>query len=110
MHPQGSVYQRPNYWAVWAFEDMMGLRAIAPLGLFPSVLKACQMFFIPIPIMIATDELRLGGMYSPVLFGPTPAGLVPPHVPFAPMVVAPNPLPVNVRNTPAAHIGNNWAL
>jgi hypothetical protein len=88
----------------------MDLRAITPLGLFPSVLKACAMFFIPVPLMIATDDLRLGGVYSQVLFGPTPIGLVPLHVPFAPMAVAPNPLPVNVRDTPAARVGNNWAL
>jgi hypothetical protein len=109
VHPQGSVYQRLNYWSIWTFEDMMELRAIAPLSLFPSVLKACQMFSILDPVMVAT-KLRLGGMYSPLLFGPMPTGLIPPNVPFAPMAVAPNPLPVNVRNTPAAHIGHNWAL
>ena len=89
----------------------MDLRAIPPLGILPSVLKAIQMFYITLPdIMIATDEMVLGGAYSPFLIGPTPANLVPGGVPAVQMNAAPNPLPLDVKYTASAYNSHNWAI
>jgi hypothetical protein len=87
---------------------MLNLRRIPPVGIVPSSLKAIQMFFIPIQVMIASEGMQLGGQYSPVLIGPTPVNLVPDGVPFVIMQDPPDPLPVNVVHN--AHIGANWAI
>jgi hypothetical protein len=108
VHPEGSVYQILNTLAIFTWQDMMDLRAIPPLGIFPSVIKAIQMFFINIPAMIAMVGIHLGGAYSPLLFGPTPINLIPPNVPFVQMAIAPNPLPVNIVPNAAANHGPNW--
>jgi len=108
VHPQGSVYQRLNTLAGATWLDMMAMRAIAPIGLLPSVLKAIQMFHIAQPIMVSTNQMILGGAYSPQLLGPTPTNLVPANVAAVHMNAAPNPLPLNVRNSPNANQGNNW--
>jgi hypothetical protein len=91
-----------------AWVDMMAMRAIAPLGFFPSVLKAIEMVHVPHPIMITTDQMILGGAYSPQLLGPTPANLVPVNIAAIHMDAAPNPLPLNVRGSPNANQGHNW--
>lgn len=68
----------------------MRLRLIRPWGVFPSTLKDIEMFGITMPnIFILGADVRLGGLYSPLLLAATPAGLVPPGVPGA------NPAPNN---------------
>ena len=109
-HSQGSVYQRPNTTAPATWLDVTDLRSILPLGVFSSVLKSIQLFYIPHPAMILTNNMILGGALSPLLIGPTPAGLVPPWVPAQPMIAAPNPLPRYVRNTANANQGINWVI
>lgn len=90
---------------------MLELRTILPLGVVPSCLKAIEMFFISNPdIMITTEDMQLGGVFSPHLIGPTPINLVPGGVPFIPLLQPPVPLPVNVANNPAAQLGANWAM
>ena len=69
-------------------------------------MKAIQMFYIPFPeLMIVTDNMWLGGDFSPNLIEPTPINLVPDQVPFALMLHPPVPLPVNVANNHNAQIG-----
>jgi virulence-associated protein VapD len=106
---QGSVYQRENTMAPAAWSHMLALRGLAPLGIFATAAKAVQMFHIPLPIMIVTDSIRLGGAYSPLLIGPTPLNLVPPGVPAVPLVQAPNPLPTGVADNAASRHGPHWA-
>jgi hypothetical protein len=89
--------------------DMLALRSIEPLGIFPTVLGALQMFYIPTPIMIVSDQVRLGGAFSPVPVAPTPIDLNPAFVAVVPLLHAPNPLPIGVRDTPEAQHGPNWA-
>jgi hypothetical protein len=79
-------------------------------GVFASVLKALQMFYLPHPIMMLTNDLVLGGQYSPGPIGPTPRNLIPDHVAANPLDAAPDPLPRNVRRTQAALFGHNWAV
>jgi hypothetical protein len=87
---------------------MLSLRTVEPLGIFPSVLKAIQMFHIPLPIMITSEPMMLGGEYSPLLLAPTPLNLVPPAVPTAPLLHAPNPLPRDVEANADSQFGPNW--
>ncbi|KAL6302211.1 hypothetical protein BKA93DRAFT_410792 [Sparassis latifolia] len=109
-HAQYSVWQRRGTaFAVWL--DMMELREIEPRGIFAAALRRLQMFQVPRQIFIVTQHVRLTGMYSPNLIGPTPAalshGLGVPMPPGWPQ--APNLLPQGVRRTlPGAMNGNNW--
>jgi hypothetical protein len=109
-HPQGSVYQHPANLAVGSWGDMYDLRLITPFGVFASIIKHLEMFYIPlhIPEMIATNNVRLGGIHSPNLLGPTPAALVPHNVPAAVMFVAPFPLPPHVAPSAASNNAANW--
>ena len=56
-HVQGSVYQQDNSFTVAAWAHM--LYTIEPLGIIPSSLKVIQMFFIPFPVMITTEDMWL---------------------------------------------------
>jgi hypothetical protein len=105
---QGSVYQREDTLPAIAWVAMLSLRAVEPLGVFSSVVKAVQMFHIPLPIMIASEPIKLGGMYCPQLVSPTPLNLVPPGVPTAPLPHAPNPLPRDVAHNADSQLGANW--
>jgi virulence-associated protein VapD len=107
---QGSLYHRNHTNAVNTWIRMLGLRTILPLGVIPSCLKGIEMFFISHPdVMVTTENMQLGGLFSPNLIGPTPINLVPNGVPSAALLQPPIPLPVNVRNDPAAQLGANWA-
>lgn len=53
----------------------MALREIRPRGVLATSLREMQMFRIPLEIMIVTDQVRLGGVYSPRLIGVTPRNL-----------------------------------
>jgi hypothetical protein len=110
IHAQGSVYQCPDTTAANVWSVTCSLRTIEPPGVFASVLKALQMFYLPHPIMMLTNDLALGGQYSPGPIGPTPRNLIPDHVAAHPLDAAPDPLPRNVRRTQAALFGHNWAV
>jgi hypothetical protein len=98
-----------NTLAATTWSDMYSLRALPPLGIFPSVVNAVQSFHIPILAMIATNNIRLGGQFSPLLLAPTPIGLVPQNVLHMPLEAPPHPLPPGVRATAEAAYGPNWA-
>jgi hypothetical protein len=94
----------------FAWTSMMNLRRLQPLGIFPSVIKAIQMYHINVPTMIVTENIQLGGAYSPTLFGPTPIGLVPANVDAVEMVQPPDPFPIYVRVDVNSRHGPNWAM
>jgi hypothetical protein len=96
----------PNF----AWTSMMDLRGIQPLGIFPSVVKAIQMYHIYVPVMIVKENIQLGGAFSPTLFGPTPIGLVPANVDAVAMVQPPDPFPAYVRVDVNSQHGPNWAM
>ncbi|PPR05275.1 hypothetical protein CVT26_011440 [Gymnopilus dilepis] len=70
-HAQYSVWQKiaipTNVW-----QDMVTLRRIKPRGVLASTVRAMQMFRIPRDVFIVTQEIALGGAFSPGLIGPTP--------------------------------------
>jgi len=113
VHAQSSVYQRlvPGTTALMVWHDMWDLRAIAPVGIVPSVIGELQMFHINHPAMVVTDEMRLGGQHAPYAFGPTPVGLFPPglnHV--QPGAAPPAPWPVGVVHSATSNDPSNWAI
>jgi virulence-associated protein VapD len=55
---QGSVYQRANTLAPDAWVQMLALREVEPLGVVATVIKAVQVFHIPLPVMIASEPMR----------------------------------------------------
>lgn len=92
---------------------MLGLREIRPRGIFATVVRCLQMFRVPTPnILIVTNDVCLGGVYSPTLLGPTPAALA--HGMGMPHVQWPNGpgdrLPFGVRNAPGSNNPNNWRI
>ncbi|KII91177.1 hypothetical protein PLICRDRAFT_27942 [Plicaturopsis crispa FD-325 SS-3] len=76
-HEQYSVFQKQQS-AMNAWSEMLALRETEPRGIFASVLRRLQLFQIRADFCIVTDDVRLGGQFSPIPIGPTPAGLVPP--------------------------------
>ena len=87
---------------------MVSLMDIEPLGKFQSTLKSVKVHYLADPAGLdGTDSIRLGGVYSPHLRGPTPAHLVPGNVP----AVAPQVLQGLPRYTKASAMAlevNNW--
>jgi hypothetical protein len=69
---QDSVWHHPGAVALHVWVTMIDLRTIAPLGIFPSVVRKLQMFQVPTPILIFD-----AGISSPALLGPTSHGLIP---------------------------------
>ena len=53
----------------------MGLRTITPIGIFPAAFRRVEMLVSLDPTWDATEGMRNGGAYSPLLLGPTPASL-----------------------------------
>jgi len=60
-------------------------RLLTPRGIFSSVVRRLEMFHIHHATVIITDEVQLGGQFSPGLLGPTPTGLIPNHVATQPI-------------------------
>jgi hypothetical protein len=109
-HLQGSDWYCQPTDAIDTYWAMLSLKSVRPPGKFPSTLKGLKAHYIHDWILDVTDDLQLGGMYSPELEGPTPQGLVPPVVPSA---VPQQPLQVLPRNTqPSAAAGavENWRV
>ena len=80
-HPQGSVYQGRDLHAYQCWLALYFLRRLAPDGIFSSCVKEIEMFHLQdANVMICSDLIRVGGMHSPDLLGPTPFRLIPPNV------------------------------
>lgn len=101
----------------------MNLRQIDPPGIIPTVLRGLRMAYMPLAFMDVTDEVQLGGLYSPALLGMTPANLaINVHtgaIMGAPLPFGvPNPMPNNLlphnsdntRPSPNANNPGNWAM
>jgi hypothetical protein len=109
---QYSVFHREGS-ATNAWTAMLGLREIRPHGIFATVVRRLQMLRVPTPnLLIVTNDVRLGGVYSPTLLGPTPAVLA--HGMGVPHAQWPNGagdrLPFGVRYTPGSTDRNNWRV
>lgn len=95
---------------------MLQLRGTHFKGMFASCVRKLQMFHVPHPNRLILDhDIRLGGVLSPMLLGPTPAQLIPPGVPrmAVPNNWPMNPtdrLPVGVRRLPGAVLNQNWRI
>lgn len=109
-HSQHSLYQHPAITPFAAWHDMLDLRSIAPAGVIPSILNKLQMFHIDVAAMVVTDDMRLGGQYSPYAFGPMPAGLFPQNLNHVQLGAPPNPWPVGVAHSAMSHNPSNWAI
>ena len=110
---QYSVWQRRGT-AAHAWHSMMGLRSIRPHGVFATVVRRLQMFRVPRRhVLVVTNQVRLGGIFSPNLLGPTPADLAVGigHIPPANW---PNNqgdrLPPGVRQGPTSWNADNWRI
>ncbi|KAG6380464.1 hypothetical protein JVT61DRAFT_8613 [Boletus reticuloceps] len=66
-----------TYWT------MLNLLRLWPVGKLESTLKGLKAHHIPTWELDITEEVRLGGVYSPNLCGPTPVNLVPQNMPVA---------------------------
>lgn len=95
---------------------MLDLRGIPFKGMFASCVKRLEMFHIPHPQRLILDQaIRLGGILSQRLLGPTPANLIPANVPRMPVpnnwpVAQGDRLPVGVRPLPGAFQNQNWRV
>ena len=70
-------YRRPNSHPVEVWIVMVSLGQIQPPGKIQSTIRGLKMHFIhDLNEMDVTEQLRLGGAFSPALLGPTPAALV----------------------------------
>lgn len=95
---------------VW--NAMLGMRALRPKGVLATTIRPLEMFAVPVHLIV-TNNISLGGAFSPDLVGPTPAGLahdlgeVPPeHWPHGPG----DSLPFGVRGNLNSMIPNNWRV
>ena len=88
---------------------MLSLLMLPPPGKFESTVKGLKAHYIPNRAFDITKEIRLGGQFSPILRGPTPAGLVPPNVPA---LVPGVPLPILqfTGHSPQAMNAMNWRV
>jgi len=108
---QYSIWHRVTT-ATFTWNEMLQLRAIHPRGILATVLRCLEMFHIPDQnIFVVTNDIRLGGMFSPTLIGPTLAGLAQ-GMGMAPLLPWPNgpgdSLPFRVWALPRSLNPNNW--
>ncbi|KAF8273182.1 hypothetical protein EI94DRAFT_1696985 [Lactarius quietus] len=114
---QYSDYRRHNSNPVAVWTTMIFLAAqVQPPGKLQSTLLGLKMHHIEhLHDMDVTDQLRLGGAFTPWLMGPTPAGLVA-EVPdglLNPVPVVPGPdfiRPVFTRPSAAANSRFNYRM
>ena len=95
--------------AIEAYWAMVRLKRILPPGKFETTVKSIKMHLVTLEEFDATPDIQLGGLYSPELEGPTPAGLVPPTIP----AVVPPPggrLPKHTLDSEEARDHNNWKI
>lgn len=80
---QYSIWACDNIDVVDAYWLMLGLLDARPPSKLESTIKGLSLHHVSDWVFNVTDEIQVGGAYSPRLRGPTPAGLVPPDVPAA---------------------------
>lgn len=88
---------------------MLGFRDIPLPGKLPSTLKGLKAHYSCDWVLNITEDLQLGGQYSPVLRGPTPHKLVPLAIPS----IASLMLPTLLRYTQPseeAKVLKNWRI
>ena len=93
---------------------MLGMRGLRPRGIIATVVRRLELFVVPWPqVMIVTNDMRLGGAFSPNLIGPTPAGLAQ-GMGAIPPAGWPNgvgdELPFGTRNIIGSLNSNNWRV
>ena len=77
----GFVCKQYSIWqcvttATFTWNEMLQLRAIHSRGILATISKCLEMFHIPGPnIFIVTNDIHLGGVFSPTMIGPMLAGL-----------------------------------
>ena len=113
---EASGFYRVQY-SDWASDDsdtadtywtMLNLLRIRPAGKLESTIKGLKAHHIPAWELDITEQVQLGGIYSPNLRGPTLANLVPQ---FMPAVVPGNlHLPEFMRPSPSALNLENWRV
>jgi len=106
---QGSDWVSDDSDAVHAYWTMLSLTMVEPPGKLESTVKGLKAHHIPDWVFDITEEIQLGGLYSPFLPGPTPARLVPQNVPCFPPV-DPILLPQHTQPSPQAQDTNNWRV
>ncbi|KAG6370891.1 hypothetical protein JVT61DRAFT_10914 [Boletus reticuloceps] len=80
---QYSEWVSDNSDATDTYWTMLNLLRLRPVGKLESTLKGLKAHHIPTWELDITEEVRLGGVYSPNLRGPTPVNLVPQNMPVA---------------------------
>ena len=110
----GFTHAQYSHWikntnALDAYISMLSLMDIEPPGKFQSTLKSVKIHHQAHPDLDGTNAIRLGGIYSPDLLGPTPAHLVPENVPSIPPQVL-QELPRHTRVSAMALDANNWRI
>lgn len=110
---QYSDYSNPDVAPAFAWSTMVSLCNIQPPGKLQSTVRALKMHRIEDDVCIVTDDIRLGGVYSLLLHGPTPRNLVTPAAAAvmnpAPAVLAVAPvLPCHTCPSIAATTAANW--
>jgi virulence-associated protein VapD len=118
MENNGFLREQYSIWqvdttALFAWNTMLATRRIRPLGILATVVRRLQMFHVTPHIFIVTNRIRLGGVFSPTLLGPTPSLLAqgmgappPPNWPNGPA----DHLPLSVRNVQSSMNPNSWRL
>ena len=105
---QYSEYRLLNTEAVVVWNVMIQLRLIRPPGKFESTLLGLKLYRSLFDI---TNQMRLGGEFSQVLRGPTPAGLVPAGMNPAPVIPGPDFVrPVSTKPSVAANDPINYRI
>lgn len=72
---QYSGYRRPDSDPIEVWEIMLQLMTIEPPGKLQSTVLGLKMHYV-LHEMDVTEALQFGGVFSPFLLGPTPAGLI----------------------------------
>lgn len=106
---QYSIWVCPQTSATFTYWTMLSMIGIQLLGKFKSTVKGVKMYYMADGEFDATRHIQLGGIFSPELQGPTPAGLVPPHIP-AIIPPALEALPTFTRDSDAAGDLYNWRI
>jgi hypothetical protein len=86
---------------------MLMLRSIPPPGKLQSTIQGLKMHRIDDWVYDVSDDMRVGGMYTGELVGPTPRELVPPNIasiqppgnfPLPPQYIQPSIAALDLQN------------
>ena len=108
---QYSDWINENTTAISAYLSMLSLTRMEPPGKFQSTVKNVKVHYIAHRGLNGSDAIRLGGVHSLHLRGPTPARLVPGNVVAAvPHWAQMQQLPRFTRESQPALDRNNWRV